>query len=257
MLVYVLAVSFLTSCEQLFQIAEGLDGPRPLTEAEVVRGLKQALTIGADSAASGLAVRDGYYLNDAVRISLPPQASVITENMAYLPGGAALVDDVVLRINRAAEDAAREAAPIFARAVSQMTIQDGFSILRGDDDAATQYLRENTYAELYQLYQPRISASAETPIVGNISTMDAWNSLTSKWNNVANSIVGQLGGLETVDVELDAYLTERALDGLFLKLAEQEQKIRHDPVARVTDLLRRVFGESQTAANTMSVILPF
>ncbi len=87
------------------------------------------------------------------------------------------------------------------------------------------------------------------PIVGNISTMDAWKSLTSRWNNIANSTVGQLGGLEAVDVELDAYPTGRALDGLFLKLAEQEQKIRHEPVARVTDLLRKVFGENQTAAN--------
>ncbi len=145
-LLYVLLVSFLTSCEQLFQIVKGLNGPRTLTEAEVVRGLKQALTIGADSAASGLSARNGYYLNDAVRIGLPPQASVITENVAYLPGGAALVEDVVLRINRAAEDAAREAAPVFARALSQMTIRDGFSILRGEDDAATQYLKENTYA---------------------------------------------------------------------------------------------------------------
>ncbi len=248
-LLYVLLLSFLTSCEQLFRIAEGLDGQRPLTEAEVVRGLRQALTIGADSAASSLAVRDGYYLNDAVRISLPPQASMITENLSYLPGGAALVEDVVLRINRAAEDAAREAAPVFARAVSQMTIQDGFSILRGEDDAATQYLKDNTHTELYQLYQPRIRASAETPIVGNISTMDAWNTLTNRWNSVATSAVGQLGGLETVEVELDSYLTERALDGLFLKLAEQEHKIRHDPAARVTDLLKRVFGDSQTAAN--------
>ncbi len=247
-LLFVLLTALLTGCDQLSEIFKGIDGQRPLTEAEVIRGLRQALTIGADSAATRLAVRDGYYLDNAVRINLPPEASVITENLSYIPGGSALVEDVVLRINRAAEDAAREAAPIFARAVSQMTIQDGFAILRGDDDAATQYLKNNTYTALYQLYQPKIRASAETPIVGNISTIDAWNTLTGRWNTVANSAVGRLGGLETVDVELDAYLTERALDGLFLKLAEQEQKIRHDPVARVTDLLRRVFGETQTAA---------
>jgi len=232
----------LTGCDQLRQIVEELDAPRPLTEQEVVRGLKQALTIGADSAASGLAARDGYYLDNAVRINLPPEASVITENISYLPGGEALVQDIILRINRAAEDAAREAAPVFARAVTRMTIQDGFSILRGEDDAATQYLKRNTYQELYQLYQPKIKTSTERPIVGNVTTMEAWNSLTSRWNNVANNLAGRLAGLESVDVKLDQYLTERALDGLFLKLAEQEQKIRHDPVARVTDLLRRVFG---------------
>ncbi len=232
----------LSGCDQLRQIAEELDTPRPLTEQEVVRGLKQALTIGADSAASTLARRDGYYLDNTVRINLPPEARVITENISYLPGGEALVQDIVLRINRAAEDAAREAAPVFARAVTRMTIQDGFSILRGEDDAATRYLKRNTYQELYQLYQPKIKTSTEKPIVGNVSTMEAWNTLTSRWNNVANTVAGRLAGLESVDVALDQHLTERALDGLFLKLAEEELKIRHDPVARVTDLLRRVFG---------------
>lgn len=232
----------LSSCDQLRQIAEELDTPRPLTEQEVVRGLKQALTIGADSAASRLAKRDGYYLDNAVRINLPPEARVITENISYLPGGVALVQDIVLRINRAAEEAAREAAPIFARAVTRMTIQDGFSILRGEDNAATQYLKTNTYQELYQLYQPKIGASTEKPIVGNVSTREAWETLTNNWNSVANSTVGRLAGLTSVNVALDQYLTERALDGLFLKLAEEEKKIRHDPVARVTELLRRVFG---------------
>ncbi|MFN2394631.1 MAG: DUF4197 domain-containing protein [Bacteroidales bacterium] len=241
-LAYMVLFIVLTGCDQLKQIAEELDTPRPLTEQEVVRGLKQALTIGADSAASGLASRDGYFLDNAVRINLPPEARVITENISYLPGGEALVEDIVLRINRAAEDAAREAAPVFARAVSRMTIRDGFSILRGDDDAATQYLKTNTYQELYQLYQPKIRASTDKPIVGNISTMEAWNTLTGRWNNIANTTAGRLAGLKSVDVALDKHLTERALDGVFLKLAEEEKKIRHDPVARVTELLRRVFG---------------
>ncbi len=230
------------SCDQLRQIVEDLEGPAPLTEQEVIRGLKQALTIGADSAATRLAARDGYYRDAAVRISLPPEARVITENLSYLPGGQALVDDILLRINRAAEDAAREAAPVFRRAVSNMTIRDGFAILRGENDAATQYLKTHTYQELYQLFQPKIRSSTDKVIVGNISTTEAWNTLTNSWNRVAGSIVGQVAGLETVNVDLDQYLTERALDGLFLKLAEEEEKIRTDPIARVTELLRRVFG---------------
>ena len=160
----------LVSCDQLRQIAEELEGPGPLTEQEVIRGLKQALTIGADSAATRLAVRDGYFRDAAVRISLPPEARVITENLSYLPGGQALVDDIVLRINRAAEDAAREAAPVFRRAVANMTIRDGFNILRGENDAATQYLRTHTYMDLYQLFQPKIKSSTDKAIVGNIST---------------------------------------------------------------------------------------
>jgi len=230
------------SCDQLRQIAEDFEGSGPLTEQEVIRGLKQALTIGADSAATRLAVRDGYFRDAAVRISLPPEARVITDNLSYLPGGQALVDDIVLRINRAAEDAAKEAAPVFRQAVANMTIRDGFDILRGKNDAATLYLRTHTNTELYQLFQPKIKKSTDKAIVGNVSTTEAWNTLTSSWNSVAGSIVGQVAGLEKVNVDLDQYLTERALDGLFLKLAEEEEKIRTDPIARVTELLRRVFG---------------
>ncbi len=241
-IIAILLLFTFVSCDQLRQIVEDLDGPAPLTEQEVVRGLKQALTIGADSAAARLAVRDGYYRDAAVRISLPPDAKVITDNLSYLPGGQALIDDIILRINRAAEDAAREAAPVFRRAVANMTIRDGFAILRGENDAATQYLKTHTYMELYQLFQPKIKTSTDKAIVGNISTTEAWNTLTNSWNSVARSIVGQVAGLEEVNVELDQYLANRALDGLFLKLAEEEEKIRTDPIARVTELLRRVFG---------------
>ncbi len=233
----------IAGCAELRQIAEQLDSPRPLTNQEVIDGLKQALTIGADSAASGLSATDGYYRDQAVRILLPPEAQVITENLSLIPGGKKLIDDVILRINRAAEDAAKEAAPVFAAAVRNMTIQDGFAILRGENDAATQYLRSATWNELYGLYQPRIKNSIDRPIAGNISTGESWDVLTGQWNRIANSAMGRMSDLKPVDVELDRYLTERALDGLFLKLAEQEELIRTNPAARVTDLLRRVFGQ--------------
>lgn len=240
-LVFALLLGLLSSCEQLLQVAKEIDQTRPLTEQEVVSGLKQALKIGVDSAASRLAATNGYYLDNTVRIGFPPEARVITDNISYLPGGQALVEDIIFRINRAAEDAAREAAPVFGQAIANMTISDGFYILRGDDNAATQYLKMQTYPDLYRLYHPKIKNSTEKPIVGNMSTINAWNSLTRNWNSVATSAVGRMAGLSTVDVELDEYLTELALDGLFLKLAEQEEKIRHDPAARVTELLRRIF----------------
>ncbi len=236
-------IILLAGCEELRQIASQPGAHRPLTNQEVINGLRQALVIGSDSAAAKLSAINGYYLNEDLRIELPPEAGVITSNLSYIPGGQQMVDDIVLRINRAAEDAAREAAPVFAVAVSNLTIRDGFDILRGEDDAATQYLKSQTREELYKLYQPRIQRSLDREIVGNVSTNEAWNTLTSRWNSLASSTAGQLASLNTVDTELDSFLTDRALDGLFLKLAEEEANIRNNSEARVTDLLQRVFGQ--------------
>ena len=232
------------SCAELSQVVKDFGANQPLTQSEVISGLKQALVIGADSAAKTLAKTNGYYVDELVKITLPPQAQTITQNLSKIPGSEKMVEDVLLRINRAAEDAAREAAPIFAKAISQMTIQDGFKILNGETDAATQYLRSQTYDELYDLYKPKIKASVEKKLAGNISTAEAWETLTGQWNRVAQSFIGQMADLESVEMELDQYLTEKALDGLFLKLANEEKEIRTNAEARVTDLLRRVFGST-------------
>lgn len=232
------------SCAELSQVVKDFGANQPLTQSEVISGLKQALVIGADSAAKTLAKTNGYYGDELVKITLPPQAQTITDNLSKIPGGEKMVEDVLLRINRAAEDAAREAAPIFAKAISQMTIQDGFKILNGETDAATQYLRMQTYDELYDLYKPKIKASVEKKLAGNISTAEAWETLTGQWNRVAQSFIGQMADLESVEMELDQYLTEKAMDGLFLKLANEEKEIRTNAEARVTDLLRRVFGST-------------
>ncbi len=232
-----------TGCAELTQLAEQYDQTRPLTNREVINGLKEALAIGAENAAARLSAVDGYYLDNAVKISLPPEARIITENLPRIPGGDKLLEEVVLRINRAAENAAKEAAPIFARAVTGMTIQDGFDILRGEKDAATQYLKAKTSDDLFNLYQPKIKSSIDKPIVGGVSTRDSWDTLTSQWNRIAGSPIGRASNLQTVDIELDRYLTGKALDGLFHKLAQEEEKIRTNPAARVTELLKRVFGQ--------------
>jgi hypothetical protein len=237
-------ILFLTGCAELSQVVNQIETNRPLTQSEVISGLKQALTIGADSAANKLSEKNGYYLDQLVKITLPPEANIVTENLSKLPGGEKLVEDVILRINRSAEAAAKEAAPVFAKAVSNMTIQDGFTILKGESDAATQYLKKQTYSELYKLYQPKIKTSLDKEIVGNLSTNESWDKLTSQWNRIAGSIVGQMTDLKTVNTQLDKYLTEKALDGLFLKLAQEEKSIRTNPKARVTELLKRVFGNS-------------
>ncbi len=235
-----------TSCSELMQIAqEASAGNKPLTQTEIVAGLKEALIVGTNKSVKILGVTDGYYGDEAVKILLPPEAEVVMENIGKIPGGKELLDDVLLRINRAAEDAVSEAGPIFVNSIKEMAITDAIGILRGENDAATQYLRRTTYDKLFNLYSPKIEDSLDKKLVGNISTSQSWNVLVIKWNEMANSMLGQVAGLKPVDTELNEYLTEKALDGLFLKIKNEEQRIRKDPVARVTDLLKRVFGSVQ------------
>ncbi|ASB50778.1 DUF4197 domain-containing protein [Alkalitalea saponilacus] len=243
---YIALSIFITAgCAELTQIVQTIEGDRPLTQTEVANGLREALKIGTDSAASGLSRMNGYYGDELVKILLPPEAAVITDNLNRIPGGEKLLEDVILRINRSAEHAAKEATPIFVNAVTKMTIQDAFTVLRDGDNAATQYLRNHTYNELFKLYQPKIESSLNQNLVTGISTNDSWQNLTGQWNRLAGSLAGQIAGFNTVEIELDEYLTHQALDGLFLKLAEEEAKIRTNPAARVTALLERVFGSSE------------
>ncbi len=230
-----------TGCAELMKVLQTVSNV-PLTEAEVISGLKEALTTGAKNAAERLAKENGYYGDQLIKILLPDEAKIIVDNISRIPGGEKLVEDVILRINRAAEDAAKEVAPIFVNSVTQMTISDAFGILNGTDNAATNYLRSTTYNELYALYKPKIQASTEKKIVGNISTKDSWNTLTSKWNSIANSIAGKLANLKPVNTDLDDFLTSKALSGMFLKVEGEELKIRKEVSARVTPLLQRVFG---------------
>jgi hypothetical protein len=232
-----------SSCAELMQIAQQtLDEDRPLTQSEIIAGLKEALIVGADKSVDILGATDGYYKDELVKILLPPEADIIVDNIGRVPGGQQLLDDVLLRINRAAEDAVSEAKPIFVNSIRSMTITDAVGILRGADNAATTYLHRTTYDDLFRLYQPKIQASLDKKLVGNVSTSQSWNTLTSKWNEVANSLVGQVAGLKPVETKLDDYLTGKALDGLFLKIEEEEKLIRKDPAARATALLKRVFG---------------
>ena len=151
-------------------------------------------------------------------------------------------EDVVLSINRAAEDAAKEVAPIFVNSVTQMTVTDAFGILKGADNAATQYLVKTTYNELYNLYKPKIGISTNKEIVAGISAQESWTTLTGKWNTIANTIAGRLAGFKPVTTDLDDFLTKKALDGMFLKVEGEELKIRKEVSARVTPILQKVFG---------------
>jgi hypothetical protein len=242
LLIPALSVILLSGCAELNTLMQSVPTNAPLTEADVAKGLKEALTIGSKNASSILSAVDGYYGDELVKILLPEEATVIIDNISRIPGGDKLVEDVILRINRAAEDAAKEVAPIFVNSITQMTITDAFTILRGPDNAATQYLIRTTRTDLYNLYKPKIRRSTEKDIIGGISTQESWEALTGKWNTFANSVVGKLAGFNPVNVDLDDYLTNRALDGMFLKVQDEEKKIRTNVSARVTPLLERVFG---------------
>lgn len=241
------ALLIFSGCAELMNIMQSV-GPVPLTEEEVVNGLKEALMTGAKNSAQRLAAENGYYGDEAIKIFLPEEAKTIIDNISRIPGGDKLVQDVVLRINRAAEDAAKDVAPIFVNSVKQMTIKDAFNILKGADNAATGYLKATTYTELYALYKPKIQASTEKKIVGTVSTKDSWVALTGKWNNLANSVAGRIANLKPVNTDLDDYLTNKALSGMFMKVEIEELKIRKNVSARVSPILQRVFGSLDSTA---------
>jgi hypothetical protein len=249
-IIFIMLMLVLAGCAELMSVMQSA-GSLPLTESEVISGLKEALTLGAKNAATKLATENGYYGDAAIKILLPDEARTIVDNISKIPGGDKLVQNAILSINRAAEDAAKDVAPIFVNSITQMSIKDAFNILKGSDNAATQYLKSTTYTDLYNLYKPKIQASTEKKLIGNISTKESWNALTSKWNSIANSIAGKIANLKPVNTDLDDYLTNKALGGMFTKVEGEELKIRKDVNARVTSTLQRVFGslDSKTSTN--------
>ena len=236
----------LISCAELASVVNtgmGALGSTGVTQQETAAGLKNALNIGVDTAVKGLGVQDGFYNDMMLKILLPQEAQSIVKNIQMIPGGKELVNKAVLSMNRAAEDAVKEAAPIFKRAILQMSFSDALSILFGGDHAATDYLRRTTYAQLQSAFAPKIQASLDKPLVFNTSTTKSWNTLTSAYNSVANNPVGAIAGLQPVNVDLQQYVTGKALDALFVKVGEQEKAIRVNPAERVNSLLQRVFGQ--------------
>jgi hypothetical protein len=245
--------------EEAVTIAEGGETTGGLTESEIVQGLKTALRVGTDSSVTATSRLNGFYRDEAIKILLPPEASVIYEHKDH-PLVRALgidqkIEDAVLALNRAAEDASKKAGPIFKEAITGMSIQDGLSILRGknpagpsssqfDSTAATAYLKVKTKSQLRAEFEPVVNQSLDQKLIGNYSPNEVWNTLTSNYNQVARR---SLGAIEPIDnTDLGAYVTGEALDGLFYKVAEEEKKIRKDPYAwartAAGNILKRVFG---------------
>lgn len=243
-----LFVLIMSSCAELLKLANDLDvkttaGQLPVSNSENISGLKNSLNVGIENAVGILSAENGFYGDAALKILLPAEAQPIIDNIKIIPGGKELVDKAILSLNRSAEDAVKEAAPIFRTAIQNMTITDAKNVLFGSENAATEYLKQTTYAQLKAAFAPKVKESLSKPLLANISTIDTWNTLTTSYNKAATSTVGRIAGLKTVNVSLEEYATEKALDALFQKIAAEEKAIRTDPLARVNDILKRVFGQ--------------
>jgi hypothetical protein len=211
------------------KILQGVGGQAPLTQQEVSQGLKEALIQGISKGADQASRQDGFFGNELIKILLPEDARRV-ENTLRQIGLGSEVDRALLAINRGAERAAQEAKPIFINAIRQMTIQDAFSILKGEQDAATQFLRRTTESQLVALFQPKIHESLNE--VG----------ATRFYGDIANTYNSLPLTNRKIDPDLNAYVTERAIDGLFKLVAAEEQNIRKNPLERTTALMRRVFS---------------
>ena len=198
-----------------------------LSNDEIVAGLKEALSVGASNSSNKLSAADGFFRDAAVKILMPAQIQKVERKMRVL-GMGKLVDNAVLSMNRAAEDASKSAAPIFLNAIKGMSITDALNILRGTDTAATGYLRKTTSNPLTEAFRPVIETS-----LAKVDATKYWKEVFSVYNKFSS---------EPVNTDLSAYVTEKSLYGIFFYVAEEEKKIRKDPAARATDLLKKVFG---------------
>lgn len=200
-----------------------------LAEGEIVEGLKEALEIGTSKAVALVSKNNGYLNNPKIKIPLPENVQK-AESFLRNIGFGSKIDNFELSMNRAAERAAPRAKSIFWDAIKKMTFGDARQILEGQDDAATIYFREKTSSQLQDEFKPIVNQA-----MSEVGVTQAYKSVDRK--------VRKMPFTKSLSFDLDQYVTDKALDGLFLMLAEEEKKIRQDPAARVTDLLKKVFAK--------------
>jgi len=267
------ALLVFSSCEE--DVLNDFLGNGTLSESEIADGLKSALSVGTDTSSAKLGAEDGYFQDPLVKLLLPiatqnaietfkaKQFSVgfltISGNTVYdgtsilgitIPGLKSKEDELILGINRAAEAAANQAAPIFIDAITDMSIADANDILFGGiDTAATAYLRNTSYNTLFTTYEPKIDNALQQVTVGGTSISQTYEDFVADYNGTLAigipgfGTLGSLMNLQSISVsDLSAYSTNKGLDGLFLKIAEEEQDIRTNPLARINDLLVKVFS---------------
>lgn len=233
----IFATTLLSGCDVLTAVADtamstGSTTAAGLTNDEVISGLKEALTVGIKNGANLASATDGFLKNDLIKLPFPPDVVRVKEKLNQTAIGRQKVEEFETGINRAAEIASKEAAPIFINAIKEMSIGDGFTILKGSDNAATNYLKDKTTAQLTSKFSPVVQNA-----IDQVKVMSLWGSLTTAYN--ATTL---LSGKDEVETDLNKYITDRAITGLFTLVASEELKIRKDPMARVTDVLSKVFG---------------
>ena len=202
-------------------------GKTSLSNEEIISGLKEALQVGTEKGANKLSAVDGFFKDAAIKILMPAEAQKAEKTLRNL-GLGKQVDNAILSMNRAAEDAAKSAAPIFINAIKGMSFQDALGILRGGDNAATGYLKDKTTISLTEAFRPVIENSLK-----KVDATKYWNTVFTSYNKLSP---------DKVNPDLSAYVTEKALAGMFYQVAQEEQKIRKDPMARTSDILKKVFS---------------
>jgi hypothetical protein len=210
-------------------LLKGIKGSEEKEEDTFISGLKEALDIGTRQAVEKVSVQDGYFGNADIRIPVPGKLEA-TENLLRKIGMGGHVDDFIISMNRAAEKAAPQALDIFLGAISDMTVTDAYEIIKGEETAATVYFQEKTSDDLTGLFRPVITHS-----MAGVGVVQSYKRMMDKYNSIP--LVNRM------EVDLEGYVTEEALNGLFFMVGEEEKKIRNDPSARVTELLQKVFGE--------------
>ncbi len=217
------------SCAELQSVAETvLEENTQISESQIGLALKQALQNGIDHQVTKLTSEDGFYKNEMVKILLPEELQKV-DNTLRKVGLGNLADEGLKLMNRAAEDAVKEATPIFVNAVKEMTFQDAKNILMGSDQAATQFLEQKTADELYQKFYPQVEQS-----LGKVGADQIWSTAISKYNTLPLT--------DDVQPNLSEYVTRQALEGVFTMIAVEEAKIRNNFSSRTTDLLKKVFA---------------
>ena len=202
-----------------------------LTNEEVISGLKEALNIGIKNAVNLSSVTDGFLKNDVIRLPFPPDAIKVREKAINF-GLSKQVTTFEETLNRAAEEATKKALPIFIDAIKNMSVSDGFLILKGGDGAATKFLKSQTSNQLVIAFAPVVKEATT-----KVQLTAYWNPIITRYNSAMT-----LSGGQKLDPDLDAYITQKAIDGLFYLVETEENKIRKDPLARVSDILVKVFG---------------
>jgi hypothetical protein len=200
-----------------------------LTNDEIVQGLKEALNVGVDKASIKASQSGGFNKNKLIRIPFPEEAKKMEEKLRLI-GMSDQINNFETALNRAAETAAKEAAPIFLSAIKSMNVKDGLTILKGENNAATNYLNKTTSESLYKAFKPVIQKAIKSAKVTQL-----WNPLATRYNKIPLTT--------KVNTDLEDYTTKKAMEGLFKLLAKEEKAIREQPNARVTEILKKVFSQ--------------